>query len=110
MGGLYLSRLSTGDHLPIKGKAAALVADGATLQTTPAYVFDRSVCVAENEAFDAAAFAFSADEFAVFMLPDRRGQRVKWWLLATPEQIAANFTAREIASYRNDPYARRVRP
>lgn len=98
--GLYLNKTSKGEYLPARGKADALIADGAVEQDTLHYVRDKSVCVVDNGAFDAAAFAYNEEEFVYFR--DDGTTRPKRWLEVTPEQIAASLRPEDITNFRNE--------
>jgi hypothetical protein len=84
--GKYINQNSTGSELEPLGKAKALISDGAVVQTTPKYVPGKSVCVVENEFFDAAAYAFSEEEFMVF-LNDDSGRRKTFLVYEHAEKL-----------------------
>lgn len=95
--GMYLSTDSKGNPLPVKGKADALIADGATEITQPIYQ-PYLVAVVENPVFHAAAFAYSREEFAVFFAEHKR--RVRW--LIAEEAVRLNFQETTIEEHLKD--------
>lgn len=76
--GYYINENSKGEILPSIGKVEALIADGAIIMSKGEYVPDCTVCVVNNGAFEAAAYAHSEQEFNYFMEPDGRP---KIWLM-----------------------------
>lgn len=74
--GFYLNEDSKGNQLPAKGKAKALINDGAVILSTPEFV-ENLVCVVENAFFDAAGYCFSEHEFDIFK-NDQSGRRKTW--------------------------------
>jgi hypothetical protein len=80
--GYYINQ-SSKRILPGKGKADALIEDGDAIDidVVPTSIPTHNaaiVCVVDNGAFDAAAYAYSNDELQVFLHPDPRPKR---WLL-----------------------------
>jgi len=88
--GMYINTLTNGTYLPARGKADALLKDGATELTPEEARTYRPfmVCVVENSSFDAAGFAYDREEFAAFSMADDR--RKKRWFLAEA-QVRRNF-------------------
>ena len=76
--GYYINKDSKGKILPSLGKVEALVSDGATIMSQPEYVPEKTVCVVNNFIFEAAAYAYSEQEFIRFI---DRDVRPKTWLL-----------------------------
>ena len=74
--GYYINKLATGRILPPKGKANALVNDGATIVDGSSFQPDL-ICVVENGYFEAAAFVYSQAEYDEFATDDGRP---KVWL------------------------------
>jgi hypothetical protein len=74
--GYYINKTSTIECLNPKGKAQALMADGAV--PTDASFKDNLVCVVSNVLFDAAAFCHDLAEFEEF---NRFDGRPKTWLV-----------------------------
>lgn len=72
--GFYVNQDSKGNILPSKGKVQALVNDGATILEKPEFT-ENLVCVVDNGAFEAAAFAYDYEEFNRFM----RGRYDRPW-------------------------------
>jgi len=62
--GYYINKDSKGLPLPAKGKAKALISDGAKM--TDATYKENLICVVENLLFDAAGYMFSEQEFRYF--------------------------------------------
>ena len=75
--GYYINETSKGEGLEAKGKAKALLNDGATL--TDATFKENLVCVVESASFDAAGYCYSEAEFDVFNETD--DGRPKIWLV-----------------------------
>lgn len=84
--GKYINQNSTGSELHPLGKAKALISDGAVVQSTPKYIPGKSVCVVENGFFDAAAYAFSEEEFLVF-LNDKSGRKKTFLVYEHAEKL-----------------------
>lgn len=76
--GKYINQDSKGTNLPLVGKAAALIADGAVIIDTPTVWSEDLVNVVGNGAFDAAAYAYSEKEMSYFR--DTPDHRPKVWL------------------------------
>jgi len=74
--GYYINKTSKGVELPSSDKADYLILDGAV--EVPAKFQANLICVVENPAFDAAAYAYSENEFNAFNYPDGRPKR---WLV-----------------------------
>lgn len=77
--GKYINEIN-GKPLPSNGKDIFIlqaVPGSKVLRTPPAIWTDDLVCVVDNGAWEAAAYAYSPDEMEVFKYPDGR-QRV--WL------------------------------
>lgn len=75
--GRYINTDSKGYLLPAKGKAKALIMDGAKL--THSHSFNSNlICVVDNGIFEAAAYCDSVDEWRDFSSDDGRN---KIWLL-----------------------------
>ena len=74
--GKYINQDSKGQQLPPKGKALALLNDGAS-KTTPTWQ-PNLICVVSNGPFDAAGYCFSEEEFNAFNRPSDGRPRV--WL------------------------------
>lgn len=77
--GYYINKDSQGNHLPMRGKAKALIADGGTEVSDDIFLKDM-ICVVENGAFDAAGYVYSEQEFNLFKEPDLGAQRKRIWL------------------------------
>jgi hypothetical protein len=75
--GYYINTTSKGDVLPARNKAQALIEDGAT-EVDGSKFEDNLICVVENGPFDAAAFAYSEDEYEEFKFVE--DVRPKRWL------------------------------
>lgn len=75
--GYYINSTSKGVRLPAKGKANQLIFDGA--KRVKNEFQENLVCVVDNGPFEAAAYAFSEDEFNAFNDPD--DNRNKEWLV-----------------------------
>lgn len=76
--GYYINIDSKGNFLPARGKALALIADGAIEVERDKFV-ENLVCVVSNGPFDAAGYVFSESELAHFT--DPRDTRYKVWLV-----------------------------
>lgn len=83
--GRYINKNSKGEFLPVNGKAIALIADGAIV-TKPVYQ-PNLVCVVENGAFDAAAYAYSKEEFEEFKRFD--GRKKTWLIVENADKLAS---------------------
>lgn len=76
--GKYINVNSKGESLPAKNKLQALVEDGGKIIPKTELKFQKNlVCVVENYAFDAAAFAYDENEFNVFN-EDMSGRKMTW--------------------------------
>lgn len=75
--GYYINEDSKGNILPNLGKAEALLNDGATPAEKVEYQ-PNLVCVVNNGMFEAAAYAYSPEEFNEF---NRFDGRPKKWLI-----------------------------
>lgn len=86
--GYYINEMPDGKRLPNIGKADKLLTiDGAKeLPSTPKEWDDTLVCVVNNGLFEAAGYAFSPDELAVFAHPDGRPKR--WLSLTNAKELA----------------------
>ena len=87
--GYYINQTSDGTQLEPLGKAAALVADGATYTTSSEGFQDNLVCVVNNGPFEAAVYVFSEREFMDFNLPGDR--RTKQWLIYEYAPILSGY-------------------
>ena len=76
--GKYINEDSKGNALPVIGKVAALIADGAKLVEENCFQ-PGLVCVVENGFFDAAGYCFSESEYKAFNQPT--DYRPKTWLV-----------------------------
>lgn len=77
--GYYINQTSKGTELPAKGKAKALIADGATqIEPSKLQYQPNLVCVVENGSFDAAGYVYSPNEFKEWN--DSSDDRPKTWL------------------------------
>jgi hypothetical protein len=87
--GIYLNYDSNGNELPTIGKAEALIKDGAKKIYEPEKFQKNLVCVVENGLFDAAAYAYSEEEFNYFRKIQKNGSdtRPYTWLICSDEQI-----------------------
>lgn len=74
--GYYINQLSNGRDLRPKGKANALVNDGATIVDGSSFQ-PNLICVIENGFFEAAAFIYSQNEYDEFAAVT---DRPKVWL------------------------------
>lgn len=90
--GKYINVNSKGEPLPAKGKAQFLVDDGAELLTVIPEVWEENlVCVADNGAFEAAAYAFDDKEFRYFLGLQRGGEEKRptiWLRYPHAKQVA----------------------
>lgn len=78
--GEYINHTSGGHPLPGQGKADALLADGATEIPLANLAFQPFlVCVVENPSFDAAGFAYTAEEYMAFKM-DKSPRRRRWFV------------------------------
>ena len=75
--GRYINQNSKGIPLPARGKAKALLEDGA-IAVAPEFR-DDLVCVVMNGLFDAAAYCYSQEEFKEFSRPE--DCRPKLWFI-----------------------------
>ena len=73
--GKYINTTSKSEPLPHLGKAKKLIEDGATI--VPPIWQENLICVADNGAFECAAYCYSEEEFKAFNYPDGR---LKQWL------------------------------
>lgn len=78
--GYYINVDSKGNPLPATGKARALIQDGAVSISSPDEFQPNLVCVVLNGPFDAAAFAYSNEEYEYFLTVPG-DTRTKQWLL-----------------------------
>ncbi len=85
--GYYINRTSTGRTLLPKGKANALVNDGATIVDGSSFQ-ENLICVVDNGLFEAAAYAYSENEYEEFKSTNRN----QVWL--------THSKAAELAGYR----------
>jgi hypothetical protein len=76
--GKYINQLIDGRGLPAKNKANFLVSFAGAEVVEPTEFEPNLVCVVENPAFDAAAWAETEDEFKRF---NREDGRPKTWLV-----------------------------
>jgi len=77
--GYYINKDSKGNALPPHGKVRALIADGAHIIEHRDGEFEENlVCVVDNGMFEAAGYAFNADEMEAFEYPDGR---YRTWLV-----------------------------
>ena len=80
--GFYIEQNSKTERLPVCGKAAALIADGAAVCVKPALYGATLVAVVENGHFDSALLVDNHHDFARVMLAVRGGDtRPLTWLL-----------------------------
>ena len=77
--GYYINHDSLGNLLPVKGKASALISDGAVSVSSSEGFQPNLVCVVSNGVFDAAAYIFDKFEFLECIKPG--DTRVKQWLV-----------------------------
>lgn len=76
--GYYINSIGDKDA-PVVGKAEFLIENGKAREIArPSVWIPDLVCVVENGLFDAAAYAFSPEEFAEF---SRNDGRFKTWLI-----------------------------
>jgi len=75
--GYYINENSKGESLPSRGKARALILDGA--KVVNATFQPNLVCVVENGLFDAAGYCYNEKEFTIFN--DPTDYREKIWLV-----------------------------
>ena len=75
--GFYINQNSKGQPLPAKGKAHALLQDGAII-VAPEFQ-PNLVCVVRNPMFDAAGYCYDKDEFNAWTDPE--DPRPKIWLV-----------------------------
>ena len=75
--GYYINENSKGESLPSRGKARALISDGA--EVVDAKFQANLVCVVENGPFDATGYCYNEKEFELFN--DPRDHRPKIWLM-----------------------------
>jgi hypothetical protein len=93
--GYYININTKGETLPVMNKSEALLKDGATLTDGNKFE-DNLICVVSNgpvdsvtgASFDAAAFAYSEDEFEEFKRPDGRA---KTWLIHPEAKKLAGY-------------------
>jgi hypothetical protein len=85
--GYYVNENSKGEPLPIKGKANALIADGAKEVDGNEFLEDL-VCVVGNGFFDAALYCYKEEYDYVKKYPDRRTKR---WLVYEPAKRLSGF-------------------
>ena len=71
--GKYVNNTSKGTQLPAVGKAQLLIEDGATEVDGETFV-ENMICVVDNGAFEAAAYAYSESEYKEFKRPDGRSR------------------------------------
>lgn len=86
--GFYINEIN-GKQAPRIHKADFILANAydAQLIDPPTEWQEGLVCVVQNGAFDAAAYAFDENEMRVFLAPDYGVQRPRQWLLV-PEAKA----------------------
>lgn len=78
--GKYVNYTSSGNiGGSASAKCEALIEDGAVEITTPDKFMDNLVCVVDNGFFGAAAYAYSENEFRVFMDP-YDGRPKRWFI------------------------------
>jgi len=78
--GQYINQDSNGTKLPAQGKVAFLLKDGATIITTPNKWEEGLVCVVDNGAFEAAAYAYDYREMGYFVESLKTDGREAVWL------------------------------
>lgn len=83
--GYYINELKDGKKLPNLGKASFLIENARAEKTTPSFK-KNLVCVVNNGPFDAAAFCYCENEFAVFNHPD--GRPKTWLIVPDAEELA----------------------
>jgi hypothetical protein len=84
--GYYVNSTNSGEGLLPHNKAFALVLDGALPINPPTEWQPNLVCVVENGSFDAAAYAFNADEMKYFLEPD--GRRKIWLIVQNADKLS----------------------
>lgn len=93
--GLYLDRDEAGQPLQSKGKADQLIKSGAREIPRHELKFQPFlVCVVDNGPFDAAGFAYTAQEYMVFK--EDRSPRPRRWLVC-PLAIESQYGKDTIA-------------
>ena len=83
--GYYINENSKGEILGNFDKAEKLIKDGAKI-VKPEFQ-ENLICVVENPTFDAAAYAFSEQEFEYFKKDDRH----KTWLVHTEAKKLSGY-------------------
>lgn len=87
--GKYINRDARGIPLPAKGKAGALIADGAThLLEKPKFWVEDLVCVVDAGAFDAAAYVYDEKEFIHFTA-NHDARALVWLIYKSAKDLAA---------------------
>ena len=76
--GYYLNKDINGKPLKALNKVQDLISSGASLAPKPISFQPDLVCVVNNVAFEAAAWAYSEEEMQQFLFPDGRA---KTWLI-----------------------------
>jgi hypothetical protein len=75
--GRYINQNSKGEMLPARGKAKALLLDGATI-VKPEFQ-ENLVCVVNNGLFEAAGYCYDMEEFLAWCDPE--DYKPKVWLI-----------------------------
>lgn len=91
--GFYIERLADGRELPVKNKAQFLAENvlGASLiEGEPKSWMPDLICVISNPLFDAAGYAYDADEFGRFM-PRRNDFRPRQWVRVPGAQQLSKY-------------------
>lgn len=89
--GYYINYNSKGIELPAKGKADALIADGAKEVSGERYE-ENMVCVVENSFFDAAMYCYPEEYQYVKENPDQRPKR---WLVYDHAKKLSGYEGRD---------------
>lgn len=76
--GKYININSKGEPLSVHHKATELLADGATLVSTPKVWIPNLICVVDNGLFEAAAYV--EDERELIRFRDDGTNRPKVWM------------------------------
>jgi hypothetical protein len=88
--GFYINKTSQGVPLPIRGKADALIADGAKEIAPPVTIGPDIVVVVENHgAWDAALHCNNEHDFARVVFSKKRGddRPVRWLSYEHAEEV-----------------------